>query len=514
MISRMTIEEVLAFEEKQIFDRKSINIAATALSDTICAFANADGGTIAIGISDKTRTIEGVDFETNKLNDLLRAPMDYCNPSVQVSTDLVPCMDSRGQKNHVLLMHIDASMHMHTNHADEVFLRVGDRTKKLTFEDRITLMYDKGMRFYEDSPVADANLDDINYDFLKEYLDRIDYGKEPIEYLLENKNFAKKKDEKIQLSTAAILLFGKNPQLYFPRARIRFIRYEGVEEKFGAEMNVVKDVVFEGRILQQVQDAIAYIKTQIKEKTYLGPDGLFKTEEEYPEFVRTEIVVNAVTHRDYSIRGTDIQIKMFDNHLVVESPGKLPGLVKASNIRKTHFSRNPIIADFMKNYKYVKEYGEGVDRMYKEMEKVSLPEPIYRNREFMLDAIIYNSAEDKNEKEAVASDDERFKRKKETFGEKKERLGHEKKMVDEKKRLFDIITDAENDNEISRIIAENLREIINDFEISQVIGRKELREELGYGESKAGRMIETLEKLDLIQVVTGKGKGKYIFKQF
>lgn len=53
------------------------------------------------------------------------------------------------------------------------------------------------------------------------------------------------------------------------------------------------------------------------------------TEEEYPEFVRQEIIVNAVTHRAYSIAGTDIQIKMFDNRIVVESPGKLPGMVRA-----------------------------------------------------------------------------------------------------------------------------------------------------------------------------------------
>lgn len=57
----MTIEEVLAKEEKQIFDRKSIHIKPADLSDTLCAFANADGGTVAIGISDKHRRIEGVD---------------------------------------------------------------------------------------------------------------------------------------------------------------------------------------------------------------------------------------------------------------------------------------------------------------------------------------------------------------------------------------------------------------------------------------------------------------------
>lgn len=199
-----------------------------------------------------------------------------------------------------------------------------------------------------------------------------------MEYLKENKGFIKEKNGKVQISSAAILLFGKNPQLYFPRARVRFIRYEGTEERVGTQMNVIKDVIFEGNILKMITDAVAYLDTQIKEKTYLGEDGLFVTEEEYPKFVRQEIIVNAVTHRDYSIRGTDIQIKMFDDRIVVESPGKLPGLVKTDNIRHTHFSRNPKIAEFLKAYSFVKEYGEGVDRMCKELEAVRLQDPEYR----------------------------------------------------------------------------------------------------------------------------------------
>lgn len=68
---------------------------------------------------------------------------------------------------------------------------------------------------------------------------------------------------------------------------------------------------------------------------------------------------------------------MFDDRFVVESPGKLPGLVKADNIRYTHFSRNPRIAEFLKAYKFVKEYGEGVDRMYRELEEAGLQDPKY-----------------------------------------------------------------------------------------------------------------------------------------
>ena len=163
------------------------------------------------------------------------------------------------------------------------------------------------------------------------------------------------------------------------------------EEKFGTEMNVIKDGIFEGTLLNMINEAIAYLDTQVKEKTYLGSDGTFVTDEEYPKFVRQELIVNAVTHRAYSITGTDIQIKMFDDHIVVESPGKLPGLVRADNIRFTHFSRNPKIAEFLKNYKFVKEFGEGVNRMCNELEQVGLKDPVYHTNAFMLQAVIYNS---------------------------------------------------------------------------------------------------------------------------
>ena len=76
----------------------------------------------------------------------------------------------------------------------------------------------------------------------------------------------------------------------------------------------------------------------------------------------------------YTSSGMNIQIKMFDDHITVESPGKLPGLVRADNIRFTHFSRNPKIAEFLKNYKFVKEQtiDESKSSMYGSREKVKI----------------------------------------------------------------------------------------------------------------------------------------------
>ena len=508
----MTIEEVLAFEEMQIFDRKSVNIDPKALAIPIIAFANADGGTVVIGISDKTRKIEGVDYEIRRLNELLRVPFDFCVPTVKAEIEKIRCVDFKGRENHVLLMHIEPSMEVHANQADEVFMRVGDKSKKLTFEERMQLMYDKGERFFEDKPVSEADIEDIDLGVVKNYIDQIGYSKTPMEYLRENKGFVREKNGVMQISSAAILLFGKNPQLYFPRARIRFIRYEGTEERVGAEMNVVKDVVFEGTILKMITDAVAYLDTQIKEKTYLGQDGRFVTEEEYPKFVRQEIIVNAVTHRDYSIRGTDIQIKMFDGRIVVESPGRLPGLVKTNNIRHTHFSRNPKIAEFLKAYSFVKEYGEGVDRMWKELEAIGLQGPEYRINAFMLQAIIRNnnSLEKKprfeKENHGLTMEKPRFER--ENYG-----LIMEKPRFESKEPLFQIIDNAVCRKELTPVIAGNVKRIIEAFELNQIFGRKEIKKELGYGDYKAGKAIEAMQLLHIIIPVEGKGKGKYIIKE-
>ena len=264
-------------------------------------------------------------------------------------------------------------------------MRVGDKSRKLSFEERIQLMYDKGERYYEDTAVYGATADDIDMAAVERYTELIGYTKSAKQYLHENNGFitTNAKGEE-QVSVACVLLFGKYPQKFFPRVRTRFIRYKGTEELVGVEMNVIKDVTFEGTILDQVKATIAYLETQVEEHTFLGQHGQFVTNRDYPKFVIQEMVVNACCHRAYNIKGTEIQIKMFDNRLVFESPGRLPGTVKPSNIRHTHFSRNPKIAQFLKAYDFVKEFGEGVDRMCRELEANGVPHLSFQLDDFIL----------------------------------------------------------------------------------------------------------------------------------
>ena len=369
--------------EGQQFDRKSFRIEAKSLAVIAVAFANADGGDIAIGIEDNGR-ITGINGNDAHLNELLRVPFDFCVPSVQADVKFLDCNDVNGNPNRVMVMHIEPSMKVHSNQSDEAFYRVGDKSKKLNFEMRMQLFYAKGGRYYEDEPVYGATIDDIDLDFVSEYCHKIGFDKDADTYLRTNKGYITTVNGVEKVSGAAILLFGKDPQKFFQRARIRIVRYSGDEERFGREMNVIKDVWFEGRILEMTQKAIDFVETQIKEYTYLGEDARFVTIPQYPQFCWTELIVNAVAHRDYSILGTDIMVKIFDHHYIVESPGILPGMVRIDNIRQMHFSRNPKIVQYLQQYKLVKEFGEGVDRMFREMEQSGNPAPEYKQIEFMV----------------------------------------------------------------------------------------------------------------------------------
>lgn len=243
-----------------------------------------------------------------------------------------------------------------------------------------------------------------------------------------------------------------------------------------------------------INEAIAYLDTQVKEKTYLGSDGTFVTDEEYPKFVRQELIVNAVTHRAYSITGTDIQIKMFDDHIIVESPGKLPGLVRADNIRFTHFSRNPKIAEFLKNYKFVKEFGEGVNRMCNELEQVGLKDPVYHTNAFMLQAVIYNSNAEKG-----------------GYLSGKLAAESEKLAIESEKLSFQNIKLAIDSQAYNEPTKKNILKIYEEIETNQIFGAPEIERVLKCSTSTAKNVMKKLREIGVVEEIKGKGKGKYTF---
>ena len=215
----------------------------------------------------------------------------------------------------------------------------------------------------------------------------------------------------------------------------------------------------------------------------------------------------------YTSSGMNIQIKIFDDHITVESPGKLPGLVRADNIRFTRFSRNPKIAEFLKNYKFVKEFGKGVNRMCNELEQVGLKAPVYHTNAFMLQAVIYNSkvgktivekTADSLKKLAVAVNKSLIDSQKPTIGEKKS-------AIDDKKSAVDRIKSAIEQQKYNELSKANILKVYDEIEKNQIFGTKEIKEILDCSPSTARAVMTKLRDMKVVKAVNGKGKGKYVF---
>lgn len=214
MFNPNKLEDLRFSTERQILDRKSARIKAIDLAIPVVAMANSDGGFLAIGIEDDG-TITGIDAYEKNINELIRVPFDFCIPSVKVDVRTIDAIDSDNKPNHVLLMQVFPSDHVIANQADEVYLRVGDKSKKLNFEQRLQLVYSKGVKYFENQHVAGASVDDLDLEFVESYCKKIGYSKGDAEYYLRHNNeFITTCDGEDRISGAAILLFGRNPQKF------------------------------------------------------------------------------------------------------------------------------------------------------------------------------------------------------------------------------------------------------------------------------------------------------------
>lgn len=358
--------------EDQYFDRKSSKIKPKDIAAHLCAFANANGGCLAIGISDDKK-IEGFNsIGDEKINDFQKVPFDLCNPTPKHKTEILEINNEKGELDKVLLFHVESSTNkIIKTSSNDVYLRIGDSSKKLTYEDIKNLEYDKGERLYEEELVERSSLDDIDTELLLEYKKKVNSNLSDKE-ILEARGFIYKD----QLTVAGTVLFAKNPEKFIPNCKIRFIRYDGLEGQVGTEMNIIKDISIYGPLHKMIDEAKRVVSTQLRDFNALDPNtGKFDTVTEYPEFAWQEGVVNAVTHRDYSIKGEHIKVIMYDDRLEILSPGKLPNIVNINNLKHTRYSRNPKIARILSEFGWVKELNEGIKRIYKEMNEYFLDNP-------------------------------------------------------------------------------------------------------------------------------------------
>ena len=368
----LTVEKMQNTPENQYFDRKSARLAERDLAHHISAMANASGGVIALGIEDNG-SITGVSIERE--NSYRKVPCDYLQSSPIYTIEVIIC----SSETRILLFHIAPSSNEIIKCTNgDAYLRVGDSSKRLTADQILELEYSRGIRSFESRIIAEATMEDLDLDLVEEYGKTLGVSSSttPIE-LLRARGVLKGSLENPQITVAAIILFGKIPTQFLPSARVRFLRYEGTSVTPGVAFNVVKDVTLEKPLHMLLSEGKQLLANQMREFQQLTKKGVFKRIPEYPEFAWLEGLVNAVTHRDYSIGGDYIRISMFDDRMEITSPGKLPSIVTVDNIKHTRFSRNPLIARVLSDFGWVRELNEGVKRIYTDMESFFLEPPIY-----------------------------------------------------------------------------------------------------------------------------------------
>ena len=175
--------------------------------------------------------------------------------------------------------------------------------------------------------------------------------------------------------------------------------------------------------------------------------------------------------------------------------------MRADNIRHTHFSRNPKIAEFLKTYNFVKEYGEGVDRLYKELDVVGLGPPEYYNKSFMLQTIIYNSSIGKSEIDTGKSEVEG----------QKSKIGERKSEFENVKLPFDTIKSEIEKNQYNEPTFKNILKIYDEIDNNQIFGASDVRRILKCSPSTASEIMFKMREMNVVREVKGKGKGKYRF---
>lgn len=358
--------------EDQWFERKSARTQARSLADLMVGLANAEGGIIVLGIHDGE--VEGVG-EANRLNDWRQAALDFTRPPVRHDFTLLDCTNRRGLPDSIALVEVESGQRVHETAKGETFLRVGDENRRLGPLEAQELRYDKGEATYDSSVVPGTAAEELDDLLVGRYAEAI--LAQDASRALRARGLMTDGESGEVPTVAGLMVLGGRPQQHLPEAFVRVLRYSGASRETGVRSNVAVDERFEGPIGSQVDATRSLVAELLPSAVRLERDARFDRGTMIPEFAWVEAIVNALTHRSYSAGGDHVRVELFDDRIEVESPGRLPGLVRVESIRSSRFARNPRIARAMSDLGYGRELGEGVDRMFEEMNRAGLPDPIY-----------------------------------------------------------------------------------------------------------------------------------------
>ena len=383
------LDFVSAYEHRKgSAQKKPTENLARDLARMLAGMANADGGTLLVGVEPSDKSVTGIPHQPEDIQELIRSAQTMLDPPLTPACEKMPL-------GNLLLLKFDvnSSLEVHRVAGGRTFYRIGSENPSLPPEQIQSLKESKRHFFYERQQVLDASWEDLDNSAIEAFAEKIKEPRDPKSLLSQAYHLIDSSRGKISLTMAALLLFAREPSRWHPRCGIDFVKYEGTERRHGSSLNVVKRIRFEAPLSRLIDEAVGRIKEHIRERTILH-DLFFRERLEYPTFVWQEALVNAVAHRDYSLTGAPIEMWMFDDRIEMRSPGLPPSPVTVEQLRqqkRLHFSRNPLLVRALADLGYLREMGEGIPRMFQEMDHYGLRPPEFSIEGFFFIVTLHNT---------------------------------------------------------------------------------------------------------------------------
>lgn len=358
------------------------------LAETLAALANSQGGVALIGVNPRTRKPEGVpDAEAARLAALDAALA--CTPPLVLP---LPQLAHHAEAALLILQVPPGLAHVYSVHG-KYLRRAGAANQPIPPDALRKLLIERGETSWERLAPAGATLADLDAPKLARYARRVGAAAEadPLPFLLRRGCLARglgvgswelgssPPTPSPQLPTpkyvptnAGLLLFGQAVERFFPQCEVTLVRYPGRE---------MSDEFLREDIRDTLAEAIRRAELWLSEHMRKGSRMVGLERQDWTQFplgaVR-EVLVNAVAHRDYTIRGEGIRIALFSDRLECYSPGRLPGHMTVENIVDERFSRNETLVQVLADFGLIERLGYGIDRMLRQMADAGLPAPEFR----------------------------------------------------------------------------------------------------------------------------------------
>lgn len=374
--------------EDRRLERKPPSYHLRELGEYVSMWANTppEGGIIVVGMADKGEFLGCHKLSINQLNELERVHYTFASDA-KVESKRVPIIASDGTDSFVVVFRVHyREDKVVTTSSGDAYIRRADEKHKLTKDEIRELEIDKRQIDVEKEPVPLTFPDDFDPDLIRRFIEGVKKIHQPAQQyddaqVLEQRRLGTFKDGVFVPNVACALAFARDPVALFPGCHIKFLRIDGEVEQSGDKYNVIKTIPIEGPVPTLLQETAKLLRTYLRDFSRLGGDGIFYTAPEYPEDAWYEALVNACVHRSYGLKNMNIFVKMFDDKLVIESPGGFPPLVTPQNIYTSHHPRNPTLMRAMFYMGLVKEHAEGTKRMRDTMQQMRLPDPDFEQTE-------------------------------------------------------------------------------------------------------------------------------------